>query len=324
MARINEKKHIEKILHTINVNSSKKQWNCSTNDCDEQSINSHILQKNGIINSIATDNHVYSIEPINIFKWENKSFNEIVSFKKVSTNKILSYPTFCNAHDTNIFKQIEIHPIDFTDYKNNLLFAYRTLHSMKRKEERVLDKESRMYKSQILNSYAELKVLIKMSKQKIDIINTLLELREKEILKMQNDLENETESYNVEVIKYPLYKIAASTALLSLSNNLNYIYINIFPYDNETIILICSPKDETDNWIKDYINDWKDKSDIEIQRKLTSHLTFCCENWCANPELIEGLNQEVKNKLLTSTQTNLFDINSKVDFKKRVEFNLFE
>ena len=107
MARRNEKKYIEKIIHKINVNSSRKQWNCSVNNCDQQSINSHILQKNGVINSIATDNHVYSIEPINIFKWENKSFNEIVNFKKVSTNKILSYPTFCNAHDTNILSKLK-------------------------------------------------------------------------------------------------------------------------------------------------------------------------------------------------------------------------
>lgn len=324
MAKRNEKKYIEKIINTININSSQKKWSCTIDNCDEECINSHILQKNGILSSIATDNHVYSIEPINIFKWDDKNFNEIVNFKKVSINKTLSYPTFCNTHDTNIFKPIEVHPIDFTDYKNNLLFAYRTLHSMKRKEERVLDKESRMYNSQIINSFTELKVLMQMSKEKIDIINDLLKLRQEEISKMQSDFENNTVSYNVEVIKYPLLKIAASAALLSLSGNLNYVYINIFPYNNETVILICSPKDETDEWIKDYINDWKNNSDIEIQQKLTSHLTFCCENWCVGTEIIDNLNKEIKDKLLTVNQTNLFDIKSKVDFKKRVDFNLFE
>ncbi|MCF8296451.1 MAG: efflux RND transporter permease subunit [Saprospiraceae bacterium] len=49
-----------------------------------------------------------------------------MNFQKIGINQALTFPGFCNKHDTEIFREIETESIDFKNYKTNLLFSYKT------------------------------------------------------------------------------------------------------------------------------------------------------------------------------------------------------
>ena len=95
---------------------------CYHPNCNNKSINSHILQKNGILSSIAIDGHLWELE-INQFK------NPRIGFKRTGINKIYSFNCFCNKHDRELFEKIETKVIDFNDYESCLLFTLRTIYN---------------------------------------------------------------------------------------------------------------------------------------------------------------------------------------------------
>ncbi|WP_236537068.1 hypothetical protein [Sphingobacterium composti Ten et al. 2007 non Yoo et al. 2007] len=112
----------ERILSAINKNVAEKKWKCIIGNCKENAINSHIYQQNGILNNVAENGHLMEVKPIDVFKWQNKKFHEITNFKRIGITQAFSYPTLCNHHDTSIFLDIERHPINLNDYRNQVLF----------------------------------------------------------------------------------------------------------------------------------------------------------------------------------------------------------
>lgn len=70
-----------------------------------KTINSHLLQRHGVLDNIIEDGHMYELRVRDIFKW-SKDVPPVV-FKKVGLNDAISYPLFCNHHDTELFLDIE-------------------------------------------------------------------------------------------------------------------------------------------------------------------------------------------------------------------------
>ncbi|MDX1941729.1 MAG: hypothetical protein SFU99_14310, partial [Saprospiraceae bacterium] len=105
---------------------TKKKRQCLFPKCKEEAINSHVLQRQGILNAIIDEtNHFYVIEYHSI-----KTFSFFPSehlIKKFGIKKGYSFPGFCKTHDREIFKPIETHPIDLNNKRNLGLFSYRTI-----------------------------------------------------------------------------------------------------------------------------------------------------------------------------------------------------
>jgi hypothetical protein len=89
---------------------------CYHPKCNEKSINSHILQKNGILTTIATDRHIWKPEIDNFKKPQ-------FQFKRNGINQVYSFNCLCDKHDTDLFKKIENIKINFNDYASYLLFT---------------------------------------------------------------------------------------------------------------------------------------------------------------------------------------------------------
>ncbi|MGZ5303629.1 MAG: hypothetical protein ACXWDO_05925, partial [Bacteroidia bacterium] len=114
---------------------------CLAKDCDSFAINSHLLQKRGIINNISDNtNQVYELS-YDLFKPNH------VIFKRRSINDAFTFKGFCNLHDTKIFKSIEDGSNIFTDYESQILYAYRSTMMEIRKKELVVDFFERILKS---------------------------------------------------------------------------------------------------------------------------------------------------------------------------------
>lgn len=58
---------------------------------------------------------------------------------RVGLNKGYTFPGFCNDHDSQLFLDIERHPIDLNNKRNQALFTYRAVCLEFRKQEIYLD-----------------------------------------------------------------------------------------------------------------------------------------------------------------------------------------
>lgn len=316
-----DKKTIEKIIAGINKNVKDIKWKCLISGCCENSINSHILQKNGVLNQIAPNGFVYEIKPKDVFKWESLEFKELTYLKKISINQAHSYPTFCIHHDTEIFKSIECHPIDFTDYKNNLLFAFRTLVSFMRREGIALEKEKRLYNSNILQASPANQIPLSISKEHIELHEYLIKIRNEEYDLMINDIESGEENFTYLEFNFPLKEVYSSSIISSPS--LTSIYVNIFPYNCQTKILILVNKNSIDQWSTDFINSWMDLNEKDFEVKLTTHLLIKCENWGISENVFNNINQEISKKIIETTQSFKIKKNNMLDNNFLLDFNIF-
>ena len=317
-----DKKIGEKIIAAINRNVKAIQWECLIEECTEKAINSHILQKNGVLNNIESNGHIYEIKPIDVFKWNGRSFGSITAFKKIGLNQAHSYPTLCNQHDTDLFLPIETHPLDFNDYQINLLFAFRTLLSMIRKEEIVKERETRTLNSATIKSNPNAVSALKRSEQNLVVFEELLKLRNDEFRKFKIDLESENKNFDFISLSYPLKEAYASSIHLS-PNELESIYTNIFPYDDECKILIIYPANSTDKWTHEYLDSWTSLSESELEKKLSTHLIMQCENWGISEKVYKNLTDKKQKELIKISQNNLFNMDTKFDLEFRVDYNLF-
>lgn len=129
-----EKEYIEKVQKLSGQEKAiaKKKWLCMCPHCTNPAINSHLLQRHGVLSHIIEKGHLYEIGREDFYKWDE---NSPIKIKKVGLQQAISFPLFCNKHDTELFAPIEGDLIDFDDYHSQLLFSYRGLCSEIRKKE---------------------------------------------------------------------------------------------------------------------------------------------------------------------------------------------
>lgn len=135
------------IIGKIYENVKKKKWPCIHLDCCEQAINSHLGQQNGILSELQEEGHLIQVKPSNAHNWNKK---KPIEFKRLGINQSISLPTFCNSHDTKIFKDIESKDSDLTSYTSFLLLSYRTLCAEIRKKEIGSEQHRRVIESNSL------------------------------------------------------------------------------------------------------------------------------------------------------------------------------
>lgn len=313
----------EQIISNINKNVKNKRWTCLIDGCNKPAINSHILQRNGILNNVAEDFHVSEIKAIDIYAWKGKKLpNEILQIKATGTLHSHAYPTLCSDHDTQIFKPVEAHPIDFQDYQKTLLFAYRTILSLYRKEEIVMEKDTRMVNSQVLQSNPGAKVELDRISKRLKIQKHLLDLRKTVLDKIVSDFDLGTESFDHRIFMYPLTKVYAS-AVLICPETADHVCINIFPYEQQTLVILTTGKTISE-WKTKFIGSWKDLGQSEFEKRLTGFLTRQCENWGVSPLIAKNMSEELKGKLFFARTQFLTNPSEVLEPNLISDFNLFE
>ncbi len=254
---------------------------CFHPNCSGNSINSHILQKNGILSTIAKDNHLWEIR-VNPFK--SPSFHP----KRTGINEVFSFNCFCNEHDTNLFSKIEKEEINFEDYQSCLLFTVRTFYNeLFRKMVGIdqftclIDKsDDEFAKSQFRKTIDSTKLAV----QDLDFIKNLI----------WSDIDKGSESFvfkyrileKVELILSSFYDFETSNEIKKYQmenggrdlDRLSSIFITLFPYKGKSVLLMGYTK-EDESKVKGYFNSFFKETEKRVQRKITNLMLFQCENW---------------------------------------------
>lgn len=271
---------------------------CMHPNCNEKAIKSHIMQKNGILSSIAEDKHLWE-SSVDHFK------REYIGFRKKGINKIYTFPGFCNNHDRSIFSKIETEgAIDFQDYESCLLFALRTTYNeLWLKEVVVKMQECVINHSGVDTDKKKLRELVRQNK--LGIIDLSYYTKS-----MWSDLENKNKSFVFQhrEMKYEEICLNALFTYDTSSEIEDYLYkngkdmsrtsgifISYFPYNGKSILLMGYHKDDTAK-VKSYVNLFFKENFKRTQKRLSSLIILNCETWiCSDTfykEKFEGLDSE--------------------------------
>lgn len=301
---------------------------CMHPNCEKKAINSHILQKNGILSSISVDKHLW--------EWGIDHFKqEYAKFQRKGINKIYTFTGFCNYHDSSIFNKIENQEtIDFQDYESCLLFALRTAYNELWLKKVVI----KMYECVINNPDSptdnkKLKELIHQNKLGIKDLEFYTK-------SMWDDLNNKTESFVFEYREMDYYEFCLNAIFTydtsyEIQNYKNKygkdlertsnIFISFFPYNNQSILLMGYHKADTSK-VKSYINLFFKENKKRTYKRLSSLIVLNCETWVCSDSFYRnkfvGLDSEFFKAMEFSAKNGnerkTFDFNLfKPDFKKK-------
>ena len=302
---------------------------CYHPNCTKKSINSNILQKNGILSSIAPERHLWELIIDN--------FSEpYIKFKRTGINQIFSFNCFCNEHDTELFKKIETGEIDFDDYESCLLFTLRTVYNEIFKKDVNLKMYDLLIKSkpEIFDSHQFLEHVRQEKLGRGDL--------EKIVQEIWADLNNGTESYIFENRKMERLELCVSAFYdYDTSNEMNEyrikygkdmervseVFINSFPYQDYSVLLMAyNKKDEKK--LKGYFYTFFKEKEKRVQKRITNLVLFQCETWVSSDKFykknIEGIEKLYSKATRFSSQNgnerktynlNFYELNFRQNFE---------
>jgi len=323
---MNRPTNLQKVIAQIHKNVYSKKYECLVPNCTNCSINSHLLQRNGILNTISEEGHLIEYGASDLLKWSQES--KSLKFRKLGLKKIVSLPLFCGEHDTSIFKQIETEPLDLTMYRSQLLFSYRTLCSEVRKKER-----NKIFFERVLNANSikgEIPPLAKIEFETF-LEGTKRGLKDFEKYKtlFEEEIHNEKGTFNFQTIHFPLIKICGSAVFSPIdysSDNpfkdlpLYSIFIQVIPRATNLIIIIGYHKDYVSDWMKEYINSWQGLEGESLERKLTNLLATRIETWAMSPKLFNNIPKLVLEQFEEYWENNAMNLSQ----DQEINFNIFE
>lgn len=248
---------------------------CYYPNCDDDSINSHLLQKNGILSSIETNGHLYQ-QVIDQFK------TPPIYFKRIGINEVFSFNCFCNKHDTSLFDKIENHDIDFSNYEHLLLLKLRTVLNEKNKKEIVI-KQHEILKNEYSQTVDVSNLHDYNEQEKIGLVDL-----EKIESKIWSDLKSCDESFIFKVREFEFKEVCLSAYFTYETTNeleeyknkhgnypdeISDIFINFFPYKKKSILVMSYMK-KNEDIVKGYVNSFFSESQRRVERRITNLMLF--------------------------------------------------
>lgn len=309
-------------------NANKAARQCLYKSCNETAIVSHLLQKRGIINSISEQQHVYE-NSLNAFK------KDFFAFNRIGLAEALSYPGFCNKHDTELFKDIESGVLDYKAYKTHLLLSYRALMIEKRKKEINIDWYNRILNAKTLAPHLdkgfimEIKESIKCEKEGMQDQQYHEEFF---LSNIKDDTLRDFKFIYFELPKIELcsaavftYETSEEIALINLfqkhkiNEPLTEIYFHLLPLSEMSIVIMgCLNKDIDKCW--EYIQGYS-QGDEKYRLKKVSDLLICqVENWVCSPSFYNSNCKKREAEINSLVRFSMKHSNE----RRELEFNLFE
>jgi hypothetical protein len=313
-------KEIKSIIRKHENASKSKRRKCFYPNCDSNSIDSHLLQKNGILNQIKHQNHVFEVG-IDPFK------TQLFYFKKIGVNEAFTFPGFCNKHDNELFKEIETGEIDFKSYKTNLLFSYRILVNELRKKEILIDWFTSIIEDINLKSIFSYEYFENL-RNSIDGYKIALNDGEYYLKKYYSDLNHNTQNFTFFTFEIPVVEICAAGVISYETTEeisqlpdwqpLTDIYINLLPMNDKSIVVFGFLSEMKEKcW--EYVTSFRSTDEKLIFKKLSDLLILRLENWLCSYSVSQKLKQNEKDivKLIHES------VNS-TNENRAVNFNLFD
>lgn len=310
-----------KILAAIQKNMDKKSWPCIYGGCDQHAINSHLLQRHGVLDRVVENGHLYEVKRCDYYKWNR---NPPIEFKMVGLNRAISLPLFCHEHDSRLFRSIEQDEIDCSDYRMQLLLCYRTVCAEIRKKEMNIEFLGRMKKSSTLQFLED---VIDMS-----ITGNELGIRDLDGYKslLEQELEKISHNFFFVCYRYPLVKVYASSVFSYHPNDAvariadsctvwDNGFVHIIPAEDCTCIILGYHNEHTNSLLQEYVVSWKDLDMASLGGKLTELFAARIESWGLAPSLYRRLSPSMTKRYIKYMSENACNY----DISQYVDFNLF-
>lgn len=280
--------------------------------CEDEAINSHLLQKNGTLSLISENSHVVELVQNDYFKMFNGE--RTLLLKRNSINKVMCHPLFCNKHDTSIFRNIEVGEIDFHNQTSQKLFLYRSLCGELWKKQRNLEFYQRMEKSN------RLKILL--SNREKEMLRQNLEFHAlgiSDIINYKEKFENSSQTsscFTFKTFEMPILKICGAGMFSPISSSESYdqanpfpaIFINLIPFKNSLFIILGKSNEYENTWIKDYFERWN-VSHVNTYEQLISDLIASrIESWAISPSLFENWRPKKLGEIERYWNNNMYNL----------------
>ena len=275
-------REIKNKLNKIERHIENEKWPGLHPNCQASAINSHLLQRNGILNNVAENGHLCEMRKPNVYERENK----LIDIKKVGISQAISFPLFCSKHDSSLFKSIEGKHIDFDSYLSQLLFSYRSLCSEIRKKEFSIELYS---------------AALPENKDKFDLLlHTKLGLEDLKHYKrlFEDEIGMPQDNFTFLHLSYPFIPVYASGTSTSFSLDgtivdstegigvnqiIDSFFINIIPQKESLEIIVGYNNNHTNSKIKNYVNSWKNLSKLQLFNKIIDLFNDSLESWGMSP-----------------------------------------
>lgn len=192
-------REINHIVAEILQRCKARDRKCFIDSCNEKAINSHLIQKNGILSHICENDHFYEMK---LQQFPTQHF----SIVRQGVNKGMAFKGFCSKHDNELFVPIEQQQVDFTVYKNQLLACYRAVLREYREKENILEVYKRVSESRSIKYYINLFSL----KMKHEAEQYLLWDTEFVLNEINKDLVEQSESFLFKSYNLPKVQVCAS------------------------------------------------------------------------------------------------------------------
>jgi hypothetical protein len=299
----------------------KKNRKCFQPYCKKNAIDSHVLQKNGFISKISQNSHVYEYI---YFPFRELPFG----FKKTGINDVFTFKGFCSYHDNYLFKEIENGISDFSDYKKNLLFAYRILAQEIVKKRLIIEWYFSLISKNITKNKNQKAFLNQsISGQQLGIKDSFITLK-----KVINNIKNPTLrdfNFHTRYINYldicasGLYSFETTQEQITMTDEvyempLTDIFVNILPIKDKTVVSFGYWN--TNNLeCNIYIKDKFSLPENEFIKFLSDILIAQMENWIISFPFYDKIknDEEILSKL---TREGLRTSNERFS----IEYNLFK
>lgn len=318
-----KEKQLKAKQNKLLLKAKNKNRICYCKGCEEHAINSHILQKNGILTGISTNSHIYL--------WKTDFLNPLITpFKKSGLNVTFRFKGFCKEHDKTIFQPIEDHDIDFDDYKSQLLFAYRTILNEKFKKEVLIDFYNSLKNDSTLNGNINTIQINQMIEQtKLSIAD--LEYHENI---MVSDLESGTENFIFHVRDIPEKGIClASHFTFETTREMQEykrktgqdlkittaVFISLFPLEGENVLIMGHLKSKHDK-CGEFVEHYFSIDDDTLLLEISNLMLRRCETWACSEEFYKTKIENRESEIIQIME----DASTDIDENELIDFNIFD
>lgn len=318
-----KQKKIQDRLNRLYAKAQNHKRQCSSSDCRNNAINSHILQKNGILNGIATNGHV-------IISKTDFLNEDLFYFKKVGINTAFTFKGFCSTHDNSIFKPIEGSEIDFEDYKSQLLFAYRTILNEKHKKKVLITWNNLQINDSEISQVVD-KTLLKATNVQNEIAITDLKYYENIIV---SNLQSKKEDFVFKVRYIKEFDICLAShftfettrerqAYIKKTGKdyelLTDIFVSLFPIEGETVFMMGYLKSMEDK-CGEFVKNFFEIEEPDLLHEMNKLLLMRCEEWVCSEKFYNEHIEEREDKINAIFQDAATTLNE----DKEVELNIFD
>lgn len=320
MTLTKEQRESIQILKNIRHNLHNRRRECMVEDCKEKAINSHLLQRHGILDNIIEDGHMIELRPNDMFKWNPKE--SPIEFKLIGLNNAISHPLFCNCHDTEIFADIEKNNPDLYAYRNRLLFTYRAICADEYKKRFEVEFIDRIIASSSLRiNYHDMKYA------KLGYMAGIKDLSQMRSLVL-DELNFPSDRFEFVHLEYPYFLIYASSPYSFETDRDKYNssdlwdggVVHIIPLKEKLHIIGGYLKGALNRDMNEYISKWKNADKKTLGLLLTDLFCQRIEGFGMSISLYRSISKNNIRKYFEFQKTTYqtYDMNGYADF------NMFE